>query len=198
MGLALIVLAIGSVAAGYIGVPHALGGHNALGTWLEPAFEAPRLEGPAEAGAGAAVEPAEAAEESAAGEEALEMTLMGVSSVIALVGIGIAGFIWISRRQIADSMARSFPGVHRLLLNKYYVDEVYDATIVQPVRIVSEEGLWRGFDVRIVDGAVNGVGSLVDGGAWLLRRLQTGSVRAYASSVFLGVVLILGYYLWRP
>ncbi|MEQ1760436.1 MAG: NADH-quinone oxidoreductase subunit L [Vicinamibacterales bacterium] len=198
MALALIVLAIGSVAAGYIGVPHALGGHNALGTWLEPAFEAPRLEGPAEAGAGAAVEPAEAAEESAAGEEALEMTLMGVSSVIALVGIGIAGFIWISRRQIADSMARSFPGVHRLLLNKYYVDEVYDATIVQPVRIVSEEGLWRGFDVRIVDGAVNGVGSLVDGGAWLLRRLQTGSVRAYASSVFLGVVLILGYYLWRP
>ena len=51
---------------------------------------------------------------------------------------------------------------------------------------------------RIVDGAVNGVGSLVDGGGWLLRRLQTGSVRAYASSVFLGVVLILGYYLWRP
>jgi NADH-quinone oxidoreductase subunit L len=49
-----------------------------------------------------------------------------------------------------------------------------------------------------VDGAVNGVASIVDGGAWLLRRLQTGSVRAYASSVFLGAVLILGYYLWRP
>ena len=95
-------------------------------------------------------------------------------------------------------MARQYSGIHKLLLNKYYVDEVYDATIVQPVRIVSEEGLWRGFDVKIVDGAVNGTAALVDGGAWILRRLQTGSVRTYASSVFLGVVLILGYYLWRP
>ncbi len=200
MALALIVLAIGSVFAGYVGVPHALGGHNALGTWLEPAFEARPLAGAVEPAAGvtadAGAEPAEAA--MTAEEEALELTLMGVSSLIAFVGIGIAGFIWISRRQIADSMARSMPGLHRLLLNKYYVDEVYDATLVQPVRIISEEGLWRGFDVRVVDGAVNGAASVVDGGAWLLRRLQTGSVRAYASSLFLGAVLILGYYLWRP
>ncbi len=198
MALALIVLAIGSVAAGYVGVPHALGGGNQLATWLEPSFEARPLAGGGEVVVPAA-EPVEEASESAEAEHtALELTLMGVSSVIALVGIGIAGFIWISRRQIAESMARSFPGIHRLLLNKYYVDEVYDATVVQPVRIISEEGLWRGFDVRIVDGAVNGAASLVDGGAWLLRRLQTGSVRAYASSVFFGVVLILGYYLWRP
>ena len=125
------------------------------------------------------------------------MTLMGVSSAIAFIGIGIAGFIWLQRRHIAASMATNMSGLHRLLLNKYYVDEVYNAAIVQPVRIISEEGLWRGFDVRIVDGAVNGAASLVEGGAWVLRRLQNGSVRAYASSVFLGAVLILGYYLWR-
>jgi len=196
MAFALIVLAIGSVLAGYVGIPHALGGHNALGTWLEPAFEAHAVAGATEVAAATVENPAEGEVE--AEDTGLEMTLMGVSSAIAFVGIGIAGFIWISRRQIAESMARRFPGIHRLLLNKYYVDEVYDATLVQPVRIISEEGLWRGFDVRIVDGAVNGTAALVDGGAWLLRRLQTGSVRAYASSLFLGVVLILGYYLWRP
>ena len=63
---------------------------------------------------------------------------MGVSSAIALAGIGIAAFIWLKRREIADAMARSFAAVHRLLLNKYYVDEIYDATIVQPIQVVSQ------------------------------------------------------------
>ena len=50
--------------------------------------------------------------------------------------------------------------------------------------------------MRLIDGTVNGVGEAIGGASELLRRLQTGSVRAYAASLFLGVVLILGYYLW--
>jgi NADH-quinone oxidoreductase subunit L len=184
MALALIVLAVGSVAAGYIGIPHALGGHNVLHAWLEPAF------GLHEAAAEGA---AAAAEEHAS----LELRLMGVSSLIALAGIGIATFIWLRRRDIAASLARSLRPVHTLLLNKYFVDELYDATIVQPIKAVSHRGLWRGFDVAVIDGAVNGMGTLVSGSSAVLRRLQTGSVRAYAGSLFLGVVLVLGYYLWR-
>ncbi|MGH8185302.1 MAG: proton-conducting transporter membrane subunit, partial [Steroidobacteraceae bacterium] len=178
MAFALIVLAIGSVFAGYIGVPHALGGHNSLGEWLAPSFAAP---------------------DAAAGEvdNALEITLMGVSSAIAVIGIVLAAFLWLKRRDIVSALAQRFAGVHRLLLNKYYVDEVYDAAVVQPVRAISQDGLWRGLDVKVIDGAVNGAGTIVAGGAWMLRRLQTGSVRAYAGSVFIGVVLILGYYLWR-
>jgi NADH-quinone oxidoreductase subunit L len=196
MALVLVVLAIGSVAAGYVGVPHAIGGHNALGAWLEPAFEVPggitTTEEVAEAGA-----EAEAAEAELQAEEALELRLMIVSSLIAILGIGLAWFIWLKRRAIAESMARSFAPLHRLLLNKYYVDEIYDASVVQPIKAVSHEGLWRGFDVGIIDGAVNGVGAVVDGSAAVLRRLQTGSVRAYAGSIFLGAVTIVGYYLWR-
>jgi NADH-quinone oxidoreductase subunit L len=201
MALALIVLALGSVAAGYIGVPHALGGHNALHAWLEPSFAPPGevavvAEAPAE---GAAAEGLQASGEAAEAhdETALELTLMGVSSVIALLGIGIASLIWLKRRELAEAMARRFAPVHRLLLNKYYVDEIYDATIVQPIRVVSQEGLWRGFDVRVVDGAVNGAGAVVAAAASVLRRLQTGSVRAYAGSLFVGVIVVLGYYLWR-
>jgi NADH-quinone oxidoreductase subunit L len=185
MALALILLAIGSVAAGYIGIPHALGGHNVLHAWMEPAF------GLGEAAAG------EGAEAAAAEHERLELTLMGVSSLIAILGIAIATFIWLRRRELADAMARTFAPLHRLLVNKYYVDELYDATIVQPIKLVSQQGLWRGFDVRVIDGAVNGTGALVAGGSAVLRRLQTGSVRAYAGSLFVGVVLILGYYIWR-
>ena len=77
------------------------------------------------------------------------------------------------------------------------MDEIYDATIVQPIRIVSQEGLWKIVDVRAIDGTVNLVGRVVEGSSQELRRTQTGSVRAYAASLFLGVVLILGYYLWR-
>ena len=197
MALVLIVLAIGSVFAGYIGVPHALGGQNRLAAWLAPSFSAPSRE-VASLVAGD-LQVSEAAEEAEAveGEAALELTLMAVSSAIALAGIAIAAFIWLIRREIAGSMARNYPGLHRLLLNKYYVDEFYDATVVQPIRVGSQEALWGGVDVRVIDGAVNGTGAIVAGSAAVLRRLQTGSVRAYASSMFLGVVVILGYYLWR-
>jgi NADH-quinone oxidoreductase subunit L len=68
---------------------------------------------------------------------------------------------------------------------------------VQPIKVASTEGLWRNFDVRLVDGAVNGVAAIVAASASTLRRLQTGSVRTYAGSLFVGVVVILGYYLWR-
>jgi NADH-quinone oxidoreductase subunit L len=197
MAFVLIVLALGSVLAGYVGVPHALGGQNQLAAWLTSSFMAP---GSVAAGleAGSVAGDLQVSGEASGEEEAaLELTLMGVSSAIALTGIAIAAFIWLKRREIAASMARKYPGLHRLLLNKYYVDEVYDAAVVQPIRVGSQEALWRGFDVRVIDGAVNGTGTLVAGSAGVLRRLQTGSVRAYASSMFIGVVVILGYYLWR-
>jgi NADH-quinone oxidoreductase subunit L len=194
MALALVVLALGSVLAGYLGIPHALGGGNAIGTWLAPSFSARSVTTLA---TGQVAEAGQEAGETVGGERGLELSLMVVSSIVALVGIALAAFIWLKRREIADRIAAAFPGVYRLLLNKYYVDEVYDATLVQPIRIVSQEGLWRGVDVHIIDGAVNGTASIIDGSSSLLRRLQSGSVRAYAGSLFIGVVLILGYYLWR-
>jgi NADH-quinone oxidoreductase subunit L len=179
MALALIVLAVGSVAAGYVGLPHALGGSNRIEQFLAPSFTVVQ-------------------EEHAVTEaESLELGLMGISSLVALGGIGIAAFFFLRNRAAADRVAAKFGAVYRLLSNKYYVDEIYDTTIVQPIRILSEEGLWKRVDVRGIDGAVNGVAETVGGLSDLLRRLQTGSVRAYAASLFAGVVLILGYYLWR-
>jgi NADH-quinone oxidoreductase subunit L len=196
MALALVVLAIGSVAAGWIGIPHAIGGHNELGAWLEPAFEARLASGEAAAAGAEALPPGQAAAEAESHED-LERTLMVFSSVVAIMGIALAYGVWVKRRDIAAAWADRLAPVYTTLLNKYYVDELYDATIVQPIKAASTEGLWRWFDVRVIDGAVNGAGSIVEGSAAVLRRLQTGSVRAYAGSLFVGVVVILGYYLWR-
>ena len=122
---------------------------------------------------------------------------MVVSSVVAFAGIGLAVYFFLKRKDAADRLATQFAGLHRVLENKYYVDEIYDATIVGPIHIASRQGLWKVLDVRVIDGAVNGVATVVDGASALLRRVQTGSVRTYAASLFFGVVAVLGYYLWR-
>jgi len=203
MALALIVLAIGSVVAGYVGVPAALGGHNEIEHYLAPSFAAhgAALAGeasPSHAVAASGEGGAPAAEGGHAGEAGLsEAALMGISIAVALGGIGIAWYFFMANPKAADSVAESAGPVHELLLNKYYVDEIYDAAIVEPIVNVSRGGLWKIVDAEIIDGAVNGAGSFVSLGAGLLRRLQTGSVRVYAASFMLGVVTVLGYYVWR-
>jgi NADH-quinone oxidoreductase subunit L len=187
MAIALVVLAIGSVLAGWVGLPAALGGSDRFSRYLEPSFTAGDVR----------LQRGGSEPEGAAAADGLEAGLMAVSTLVALGGIGVAVFFFQARRSAARAVAERFSGVHRLLLHKYYVDEIYDAAVVQPIRIVSEEGLWKIVDVKWIDGLVNGVGETVSGASGLLRRLQTGSVRAYAASLFFGVVAILGYYLWR-
>jgi NADH-quinone oxidoreductase subunit L len=67
---------------------------------------------------------------------------------------------------------------------------------VQPIKLISTGVLWKGLDAALIDGTVNGVGAVVSAGSNALRRLQTGSIRTYSASLFLGAVLILGWYLW--
>jgi NADH-quinone oxidoreductase subunit L len=186
MAIVLVVLAVGSIAAGWIGIPHALGGGNQIEAFLEPSFHAP---------AGGGEVAAEAA--AAHGGVGLEIGLMLVSTLVALAGIGVATIFFLRQPARADRLAASARGLYQLLLNKYYVDEIYDAVIVQPIKRTSQRLLWRGMDAGLIDGSVNAVGLVVRGWSAVLRRLQTGSVRAYAMSLFLGVIAILGYYLWR-
>ena len=192
MAFALVVLAAGSIVAGYVGLPHALGGSNRLEQFLAPSFPAQVVTGAAGA---EAVE--EGAEQEETASEGLELGLMGLSTLVAFAGIGVAFFFFLKNPSASRAVALRFNGLRTLLVNKYYVDEIYDATIVQPIKLASEQGLWKGVDARLIDGTVNGVAESVGGFSDLLRRVQTGSVRAYAASLFLGVVLTLGYYLWK-
>ena len=194
MAIPLIVLAVGSVFAGYVGVPHALNGSNRIEGFLHPSFEAHAVAGEATGAEEAAAVSEEAAAES---HKSTELMLMAISTGIAIAGIGIATYFWLRNRSAADAMAVRFRPIHTLLLNKYYVDEIYNAAVVQPIRQLSTKGLWRGADAGLIDGAVNGAGIAVRGLSTGLRRVQTGSVRTYAAGIFVGVVLIVGYYLVR-
>jgi NADH-quinone oxidoreductase subunit L len=171
MTIPLVVLAVGSVVAGYI----AIGGR--FEHFLEPSFAPQPVEAPSQGG--------------------VDLLLMVVASVAGIAGILIAAFYFLKNRRAAEALAGRFAGAYRLLANKYYVDEIYDAAVVQPVRIASEDALWKVVDARVIDGAVNGAGETIGGLSELLRRAQSGSVRTYAASLFVGVVMILGYYLWR-
>jgi len=205
MAIALVALAIGSILAGYLGLPHALGGSNRLPAFLEPSFHASNV-APVPArpaapsglglpqGAGGSQERQAAAGEDASG---LELGLMGISTVVALGGIGLAVFLFLRTPQAVDVGGERAGLLRRILVNKYYVDELYDRTIVGPIQAIAERGLWRGVDVGLIDGAIDGLGSGFAALGGLIRRVQTGSVRAYAASLVFGVVLVLGYYLWR-
>jgi NADH-quinone oxidoreductase subunit L len=194
MAFALVVLAAGSILAGYVGLPGVFSGaSNRLDEFLKPSFAPARVEQNATSAAPTPPEEQRAEE----GSGSLELELMAVSSVVAVGGIGIAMFFFLRNREASARLAERFIGLYTVLTHKYYVDEVYDAAVVQPIRIVADDGLWKVVDMRVIDGSVNGVAESVRGWSELLRRLQTGSVRAYAASLFLGVVALLGYYLWR-
>jgi len=205
MAVVLVLLAIGSVVAGYVGVPAVLGGSNHIEHFLAPSFEAPSLaearaemsHGNEAKGEGGPQLDALPDASHSSEDHAVELGLMAFSSGIALAGIGIAAYFFLRRRDAADAVAARFAGLHKVLLNKYYVDEIYDAAIVRPLARGSERALWKAVDAGVIDGAVNGAGAFVNGAGAVLRRLQTGSMRAYALSILVGVVVILGYYVWR-
>ncbi len=179
MTIPLVVLALLSAVGGFAGIPQSLGGSNAFGHWLEPVF-APALEklGPA---------PAQG--------EITEYVLMGLSVAVALAGWYLARLWYVKRTEIPGTLVRKLPGAYGVLLNKYYVDEFYEGAVVKPVLGGSESLLWKGLDVRVIDGIVNGVARALGAAGRGLRLIQTGVVQNYVLVFLAGVVLIVGWLL---
>lgn len=174
----LVVLAVLSVIGGYVMVPSwfPVGGQG-LEHFLEPVLEhqyVAKAAGHAE-GSG------------------LEIGLTLVSVLVALGGMGLAYFLYLARPGLPCQMATRFQGVYRTLFNKYYVDEIYDALLVQPIRRTSESILWRGIDASLIDGAVNGLASMLQRGGGLLKRMQSGYARAYATWILFGAFIVFLY-----
>jgi NADH-quinone oxidoreductase subunit L len=202
----LMALAVGAIVAGFIGIPHALGGTNAIDRFLEPSFAPP----------GASVRPDAV---SVHLSRAAELGSMFLSVLVAAAGLFVARHLYVSRPEAASQLAARWPGLHAVLLNKYYVDELYHAIAVRGT-LTSARRLWT-FDRRIVDGLVNASGWLtriaswcahmfdkhvLDGlvnslgwsarrGSLFTRRAQTGLVQNYALLMIAGVVAFLTVYL---
>ena len=152
-----------------LAVLSAVGGFFHVPRWLEPLFG------------------------EAAGEHSQALVFTSVAAGV--IGILLAWLLYVQNPALAGSLAARARGLYRLVLNKYYVDEIYRALIVNPTIAISQSVLWRGVDAGIIDGAVNGIGARSRGLGAVLRHLQSGNIRSYAGWVLLGsviAVLVLG------
>jgi len=118
-------------------------------------------------------------------------TLMAISVAAGLIGIGIAYFMYVLRPGMVNSVSAAFGGLYKLVYNKYFVDEIYDATIVRPTVASSRELLWKIVDVAGIDGLVNGVASLARSIGGGLKLIQSGNIRSYATWVVCGSILLI-------
>jgi NADH-quinone oxidoreductase subunit L len=118
-------------------------------------------------------------------------SLVVISVAAGLAGIFLAWLFYLARPGLADALAGRLGWVYRTVLNKYYVDEVYGAVVVEPVVEGSRSVLWEGIDVEVIDAGVNGIGSRARGLGSILRRIQSGYIRSYAAWVLLGAVSAL-------
>jgi len=180
----LIVLAILSAVGGYVGMPKIMGMlPNYFEQWLEPVFkfseEYTKMHAPV-------------VEHSAA----LEWGMMGISVVIAGFGIAIAILLYLVSPALPARFTATFPALHRAVFNKWYIDELYDFLFVNPCKALGNF-LWKGFDVLVVDGIVDGVAKVVMTISGVLKNLQSGYVHNYALSMALGVVVIVACYIFR-
>jgi NADH-quinone oxidoreductase subunit L len=184
----LIVLAILSFVGGWVGIPKVIGElfggiPNTFEHFLEPVFKFSEEY----VKAGHAVEHHSAA---------LEWGLMGLSVLIAVVGISIAFTMYVANTALPGRFTSTFPALHRAVFNKWYVDELYDFLFVNPCKALGNF-LWKGFDVVVVDGIVDGVATVVMTFSKGLRSIQTGFVHNYAMTMALGVVVIVAFYIFR-
>ena len=178
MTIPLIILALLSVIGGYVGVPALLGGDNRIHLYLE---------------ANLAKLPDDV---TIYQSHSMEFTLMGISVLIAIVAIFVAYLFYIKRKELPDLTAAKLRRAYNLSFNKFYVDELYDYLFVQRLITISK-WLWNKFDARVVDGLVSGAGELIMVSGRHLKKVQSGLVSAYALSLFIGSLLMIGYYFFR-
>jgi NADH-quinone oxidoreductase subunit L len=188
MTVPLVVLAVLSVVGGWVGIP-VVQGMNRIKDWLAPSLTS-HLPAAAQAGHGAAAAGAHGAAAGAHHDVGLELTLMAVSVAIALAGIFVAWLFYVKNPLLPRALGERLKGLYRTLLHKWYIDEVYDAIVVRPLMALSNF-LWRVWDVLVIDGIVNAVGSIVAGTGALLRLFQSGYVGTYAFFLVLGVLVLL-------
>ena len=177
MYVPLIILAVLSVIGGFVGVPHSLGGSNAIENWLDPIFE--------RANEKMLLVPHDI--------EPVEYVLMALSVGVALAGIFLARNWYLKRKEVPERLATTNVVAYNLLLNKYKIDELYDAVIVNPIHKTSDLFLWKIFDVKIIDGVVNGVAQVLGMFSGIARKVQTGIAQSYVFVFLIGVVAIVGW-----
>jgi NADH-quinone oxidoreductase subunit L len=173
MVLPLAILAVLSFVGGWVGI----GGR--FEHFLAPVLSS-----------GEVVEAAESASHST------EQLLMGISVLAAVLGLGLAWFLYYKRRDLPQKIADGLGGIYGAVANKYYVDEIYAALFVKPLIEGSTDVLWHGVDQGVIDAAVNDSASGARHVSDAARHMQSGNLRSYAGWVAAGGAVVIAYMIW--
>lgn len=180
----LVVLAVLSTIGGLLAAPALLGiGPDYFTNFLTPVF-------------GGAPEAAGAVTEAAAHQ--LELILASVAFGTALIGWGVAYWLYLKNPRKPDDLAKSMKPAYTTLLNKYYVDELYAAIVVRPLLWLSTNVFWKAVDVAGIDGTVNGIAHGATAVGDSVRHSQSGNTRSYAVWVVAGAIVILAVIFFWP
>lgn len=169
----LIILGILSLVGGWIGWPEALGGNDWIGHFLAPVFADGSIPAPA------------------AGSVALERILSGVSLFVAVLGWFFADLMYRRQPQLAVRAAQSAQPLYKLIWNKYWIDELYDAAIVRPTMAFSRNILERGVESNGIDGANRAYVAAGQSASGWIRKMQSGNIRSYAGWLAAGASALL-------
>lgn len=169
MTIPLILLAAGAIGAGWIGIPHLLGGGAQFAEFVKPVLGHPDLHG----------------------THTQEWGVMGLSTTIALFGILIAAIWYLLKTEIPVRLAKRLSSIYRTLFNKYYVDELYSFTIIRPALWIANSFIEGFTDAKIIEGIVNGVPRSIGVFGEKLRKIQTGFLQHYAIIMAAGIFLVI-------
>ncbi len=173
MTVPLMLLAVGAVAAGWVGIPPILGGGAHFAEFLKPVVGHPEFHG----------------------THAEEWAVMGLSTTIALCGIALAAFMYLRKSDLPEKISKQFSLIYNVLYHKYYIDELYNYTIVKPTLWIADKVIVAITDARMIEGVVNGVPGAIGRFSQRLRKVQTGLAQHYgifmAAGAFFIIALVL-------
>ncbi len=177
MTVPLIILAVLSIIGGFIGIPEIFSGEhgNIFHSWLAPVFKLAEFK----------------MMNISSHSHFEELVLMIVSVAAAASSIFFARHIYLKKPAIAEKFSSGFKGAYNILLNKYFIDEVYEASIVKPMVKGSENILWKIADNKMIDGLINSLAKLVGSVSNNIRKIQTGVAQSYALVMILGILVAL-------
>jgi NADH-quinone oxidoreductase subunit L len=196
MTVPLMILAFFAIFAGWFAAPHLIGRTDYFKRFLDPVFSdyAPNpysdlLQTFQEAGIPAHnVSVVQYPTETLSPAMELFHALTGPPVILAIIGLLVAWWFYIRRPDAPKKLAERTRGLYTLLLNKYYVDEVYATLFIRPFLWISTNVLWHVVDERVIDGTVNGVARVAREAGGQARELQSGNARSYATWVVIGAV----------
>ena len=193
MTVPLIILAVLSIAGGFIGVPEALMGSNRVEHFLAPVMG--MGEGKLLMAADGTKMLHEVSEGAAHHAFSMEYGLMLLTVLIVFCGIFLAYLMYMKKRALPEAIAAKSPFSYRLLLNKWYIDELYEKVVIRPLHGFGMF-LWKGIDVVVIDGLVNGTARFFMKCGNTAKLSQTGYAQRYAVSFLVGAVVLAAYYIY--